>query len=442
MKNFINLGKKLFPICRSLTGKGTLDTLKILRKENPKLNIKNFKSGTKVFDWKVPHEWNIKDAFVEDKYGKKIINFKNNNLHLVGYSKPCDFYVDKKKLLKHIFSLKNLPSAIPYITSYYKKYWGFCTTHKQKLKIIKKYKSNDKFKVKIKSSFNKNGNMNYGEILLKGRSKDEVLISSYICHPSMANNELSGPLVALALSKYFINTKRDKTIRILFIPETIGSIAYINKNLNNLKKNVIGGFNLTCLGDEKCYSYIETKYGNTASDFAIIKAYKDLNIKFKKYSYLKRGSDERQYNSPGVDLNIATIMRSKFGTFKEYQTSLDNFNLVTERGLKQSFKLTKEAIKNLMKEKNILKKNKKNNFSKNNPYAKMICEPQLGKRGLYPLVGSRGAKKRSVRDILDFLQFADGNNNLFEIAKFMKCSLKKAMKIHRILKKEKLLRTI
>ena len=204
MKKYFELGKKkLFQICRSLTGQGIKKTLNIIKNEFPSLKIKKIKSGSKVFDWKIPYEWNIKDAYVKDKYKKKIIDFKKNNLHLLGYSQPINKKITKKELYKNIFFLKGQPGAIPYITSYYKKYWGFCITYNQKKIIDKKYSNKDLFEVFIDSSFNKNGFMNYGELVLKGKSSQEILISTYVCHPSMANNELSGPIVSMALIDHF-----------------------------------------------------------------------------------------------------------------------------------------------------------------------------------------------------------------------------------------------
>ena len=313
VNKYYNLAKNnLFPICRSLTGNGVKKTLRIIKKEFPKLKIYKVKSGKKVFDWQVPKEWNVTDAYILDKNNNKIVDFKKNNLHLVGYSTPINTYLKKEKLLKRLHSLPRQKNAIPYITSYYKKYWGFCLSHKEKLKIKKNYKSKDKFKVVIKSKFNSKGFLNYGEMIIKGRSKQEILISTYICHPSMANNELSGPIVSMSLMNYFKKIKKlDKTLRFLFIPETIGSITFLEKNLNYLKENLIGGYNLSCIGDERQHSCMFTKYGNAISDKALMETYKRFKIKYRKYSFLERGSDERQYNSPGIDLPITSIFRRR-----------------------------------------------------------------------------------------------------------------------------------
>ena len=217
IKKFYNLGKYiLYPICRSITGKGIKKTLKIIKNEFPKLKIRKISSCTKVFDWRIPPEWNIKEAFIIDKYKKKIIDFKNNNLHIVNYSKPINKIIFKKKLLNHLYSDKKNPNAIPYITSYYKRNWGFCCSHLQRDEIKTTYSKRDKFKVLINSNFNKKGKLYYGEYLIPGKSRQEILISTYICHPSMANNELSGPIVSMALIKYFQKKKIGQIYKIYF----------------------------------------------------------------------------------------------------------------------------------------------------------------------------------------------------------------------------------
>lgn len=424
-----NMGKnKLFPITRSITGQGVRDTLKIIKKYIPGLKIYSVKSGTKVYDWKIPPEWNIKEAYILDKNGKKIIDFKNHNLHIVGYSVPTDKFIYRDDLLKKIHSLPSLPQAIPYMISYYRKYWGFCCSDNQKKKILKDYYKKDKFRVVIKSSLNKNGVLNFGEYVIPGKSAREIFISCYVCHPSMANNELSGPMVATAIIKYFSELKNKKTIRIAFVTETIGSITYINKNLSNLKKNVIGGYILTCIGDDRNYSYLFSKYKNSPSDYAAVKAFKSLKINFKKFSFLKRGSDERQYNSPGIDLSLGSITRTKHSEFKEYHTSLDDFSLVTKTGIKGGFSVVKKAIKILMDEE----------F----PRSKVLCEPQMGKRNLYPKISGQvsiGKAHKISKQYMDFLQFSDGKNNLKKISILTKIPYLRVKIIFKILKKFKLI---
>ena len=426
MKKYYNLAKKvLFPICRSLTGPGVRKTLKIIKEKIPKLKIKSIKSGTKVFDWIVPPEWDVTDAYVLDKDGLKIIDFKKNNLHLFGYSIPLKKTLTKKDLFKNLYFLKKRPKAIPYITSYYQKRWGFCISYDEFKKFDKKYSLKDKFRIVINSSFKNNGCLNYGELVLNGKSKQEILISTYICHPSMANNELSGPIVSMGLIDYFSKQKLNKTLRFIFIPETIGSISYLSLNLSYLKQNIIGGYNLSCIGDEGQHSCMFSKYNNSPSDEAIIEAYKKNKINnYKIYSFLKRGSDERQYNSPGVDLRISSIFRTKYGEYPEYHTSLDDFNLVTLKGITGGFNVTKTAIKIILK--NIY------------PKYKVLCEPHMDKRDLYPTLSTTN-KIKLTGDYMNFLQYADGYNSLKKISNLIKLDLKSVKKINSTLKKNKLI---
>ena len=427
IKKYYNIAKtKLFPITRSLTGDGVKKTLNIIQKELPKLKIKKFKSGTKVFDWNIPEEWNVTDAYVIDKYNNRIIDFKKNNLHLVGYSIPIKKNITKKELFKNLYFLKNQPKAIPYITSYYKRRWGFCISYNEYKILDKRYSLNDKFKIVINSNLNKKGNLNYGELILKGKSKKEILISTYICHPSMANNELSGPIVSMGIINYFKSKKLDKTLRFVFIPETIGSISYLSKNLKYLKENVIGGYNLSCIGDERQHSCMFSKYQNSPSDEAVVEAYKLLKIKnYEVYPFLKRGSDERQYNSPGIDLKISSIFRTKYSEYPEYHTSLDNFKLVTFKGCLGGYNVARKSIEILLE--------------RIYPKCKIMCEPQMGKRGLYSTLSKKDENKLTTRSYMDFLQYADGTNSLEKISSLIKLDLKSVKKIYSIIHKNKLI---
>lgn len=414
----------LFPICRSITGNGIKKTLLLVKKRINGFKIHRIRSRTRVFDWKVPPEWNIKSAYIKDKYNKKIVDFNNNNLHVVGYSQPIKKKLNKKEILDKIHTMPKLPDAIPYVTSYYKKYWGFCTSAIEKKKIIKRYNKSDIFDVCIDSNFNKNGNLNFGEIVLKGKSKEEILISTYICHPSMANNELSGPIVSLSLIDYYKKVKLSKTIRFVFVPETIGSIAYLYQNLEYLKKNVIGGYNLSCIGDERSHSCIFSKYNNSPSDDALREAYKKLKIKYKVFSFLDRGSDERQYNSPGIDLGITSIFRTKYGEYPEYHTSNDNFSIVTLKGIKGGFKVTKTAIDILL-----------NNHY---PKTKIFCEPHMSKRNLYPTLSNNNVNKK-IQKIMDFIQYCDGSNSIKKISQIIKLSFYNTKKIAHLLKNKNII---
>lgn len=411
--------KDLFPFCRSITGEGLRDSLKYIKKIHPDLKINSFKTGKKVFDWIVPEEWIIKDAYIEHESGKRFAEFKKNNLSVVNYSTPIKKIMSLDEIKPFIHVQQDRPNAIPYITSYYKKRWGFCMSKNEKNKLPK-----GKYKVHIDSSFKK-GEMNFGEIYIKGSSKKEIFFSTYLCHPSMANNELSGPVLSTALAKYIKNNfkKKKYSYRFLFLTETIGSIAYISKNLKKLKKNVKAGFVLSCVGDERAYSHIESRYGNTLADQALEAAFIGKKIA-KKYSYLARGSDERQFCYPGVDLPVVGFCKSKYGNFPEYHTSDDNFDLVTSKGLNDSFNLMKIIIDTLEYDK------KFKNL--------MTCEAQLGKRGLYPSLSQKDSRDMYTR--CDVMHYVDGSNNIFQISKIINVSLEKTLHEIKLLKNAKVIR--
>jgi len=426
---FYNIAKfKLFKLNRSLTGKDNVKTLNIIKSYLNNLKIKRVKSGTRAFNWKIPEEWNVQEAYIADNKNKKIIDFKNNNLHLVGYSKSVNKKINKNKLLKNLKTLKKFKNAIPYITSYYKKSWGFCTSENKKQEIINNYKPNDMFLVKIKSKHNKKGYMHYGEFFIKGKSKKEILISTYICHPSMANNELSGPIIAMTLIKYFEKKNLNKSLRFIFIPETIGSLYYLSKNLIKLKKNLIFGLNLTCLGDNGNYSYIASKYKNTLTEEIIKRTSKSKKKNIKTYSFLDRGSDERQYLSPGIDLPIITICRSKFGKFKEYHNSMDNFDLVSQKNILESFRFIKHIIKEFQK--TVV------------PKSVHLGEPFLQRKKLIDRNNHNNLNNNyKGREILDILQYCDGTNDIGRIANYTKKKINQVKKIITILKKNNFIRT-
>ena len=250
-KDIHNFASKLWPLNRSLTGEGSRETLNQISKYLPTLNIKSVKSGTKVFDWTIPKEWSVNEAYIIDPNGKKICDFSVNNLHLVGYTIPFVGSVSLNKLKEHLYTLPDQPNAIPYVTSYYKERWGFCLTHDQ-FKILK----DGIYKVVVDTSLF-DGELNYGELLIKGKSDKEIFLSTYICHPSMANNELSGPTVVTFIAKWLQEIRdTDYSYRIIFIPETIGSITYLSHNYKDMKNKVFAGFNVTCVGDDRLYSYV------------------------------------------------------------------------------------------------------------------------------------------------------------------------------------------
>ncbi|HEC1575850.1 TPA: DUF4910 domain-containing protein, partial [Campylobacter upsaliensis] len=352
----------------------------------------------KVFDWTIPPEWSVKDAYIITPQNEKICDFKKHNLHLLNYSTSIDTTLEFEELDKHLYSLKELPNAIPYVTSYYKKRWGFCLTHHQRLKLTR-----GKYRVFIDTKHDEKGVLNYADILIPSttNAKDEILISTYLCHPSMANNELSGPCVAIFLAKWLHTlTKRKYNYRFVFVPETIGSIAYLSKHLKHLKQNVKAGFVLSCVGDEGAYSLIHSPSANTLGDKIALHTLKNKK-NFKEFNFLQRGSDERQYCSPLVNLPVVCVYRTRFGDFKEYHTSLDDLTLITPKGLGESLEAMEEIILNL--ENNAIYK------------STTFCEPNLGKRGLYPTLNLRNQPPQ----ISTFLAFCDGKNDVLDIAQMM-----------------------
>jgi aminopeptidase-like protein len=390
------LAKELFPICRSISGPGVRETLARLQRQLPALSIHEVESGTQTFDWAVPDEWIIRDAYVADQSGSRIIDFRNNNLHLLGYSEPVDEWLELAELERHLYSKPDQPTAIPYVTSYYARRWGFCLAHEQRQALAPGL-----YRAVVDSEL-RPGVLNYGELILPGQTTQEVLLSTYICHPSMANNELSGPSVTAALARWLMSLQRRRfTYRIVFIPETIGSIIYLSRHLDHLKRHVVAGFNITCVGDDRCYSYLPSRAGDTLSDRAALHVLKHIEPNFKRYTWLDRGSDERQYCAPGVDLPVATIMRSKYGEYPEYHTSLDDLSIVTESGLAGGFSALQQAIEAI----------------ENDAKLRMtvLCEPQLGKRGLYPTLNSKESYDQ-VRVTMDAISYCDGNCGLLEIA--------------------------
>lgn len=393
-----SLVEKLFPINRSITGNGVRQTLKILSEQIP-LKIHEVPTGTKVFDWTIPQEWNLRDAYIIDPHGNKIADFKKCNLHIVGYSVPIDRTLTLDELHEHLYSLPDQPEAIPYITSYYKERWGFCIAHNERLKLKEGI-----YHVFIDSEL-KDGYLTYGEFILPGEINKEVFLSTYVCHPSMANNELSGPVVAAFIGKWLASQPRRYTYRIIFIPETIGSITYLSRHLQELKQNMIVGFNISCVGDERAYSYVASRYENTFADKVASNVLSFEHPDSIKYSFLDRGSDERQYCSPGVDLPLVTLSRSKYGTYPEYHTSLDNLDFVTATGLRGGYELIKDCI----------------NIIENNRTYRVICfgEPQLGKRGLYPNLSTKNSNV-SVKTMMDFIAYADGTNDMIDISNIIR----------------------
>ncbi len=389
---------QLWPICRSLTGAGVRDSLAVLEKEM-ELKHTEVPSGTQVFDWIVPKEWAIRDAYILTPDGTKIANFKENNLHVLNYSAPVHREMSLHELKEHIYTLSSQPDVIPYVTSYYKEKWGFCMSHNELLGL-----KEGTYKVVIDSTLF-DGVLNYAEAVLPGSSGQQVLFSTYICHPSMANNELSGPLTALALYRRLKNLPNRKyTYRFLFAPETIGVIAYLAKEGNTLKKQLAAGYVLTCCADRGIPTYKRSKHQSALVDEMALHVLENKAAKFNTIPFSVGGSDERQYCSPGFNLPVGSLMRTPYQQYKEYHTSADNKEFISFEHLLQTVDLYEAIVHGL---------------ELNEKYfnAVQYGEPQLGKRGLYPDSVTAEDPREELHRLLHFLSFADGNTSLLEIAK-------------------------
>lgn len=408
--------KELFPVCRSLTGNGVRFTLEYFKKILPDLKIHETPTGTKAFDWEVPQEWNISDAFLIDPEGQKIVDFNENNLHVVGYSTPVSKSLTLSELQGHLYSIKEQPSAIPYVTSYYKKNWGFCMSQEQRDSLREGI-----YTVKIESSLD-DGSLTYADMVLPGDSKEEILLHSYVCHPSMANNELSGPVVAVALMKALSQMERRKyTYRLVLVPETIGTIVYLSEHLEHLKKHTRAGYVITCVGDEGQFSFLPTKYGDEYVD-KISKFVLNEHVEnYTSYTFMDRGSDERQYCSALVNMPVASIMKSKYGTYPEYHTSLDNLSFISSKGLFSSLEILFECCFAIEMDGYYV--------------ATFPCEPRLGKYNLfdYPAIGGVTRFKEEI--IPDFqlakaiLAYADSSNSVVDFSSITGASFRRCVEL-------------
>jgi aminopeptidase-like protein len=390
-----SLIEELYPICRSITGDGVRRTLDIVRKHLP-LEVHEVPSGTAVFDWTVPREWNIRDAYVKASDGRRVIDFQQSNLHVVGYSVPVRTRMSLAALRPRLFTRPDVPDAIPYRTSYYNETWGFCASQRQVDALPE-----DEYEVVIDATLEP-GSLTYGECYLPGESQDEVLISCHTCHPSLCNDNLSGIALAVALGKYLATVPRRHAYRLLFIPGTIGSITWLARNEGGVSR-IKHGLVLASVGDAGPFTYKRSRQGTAEIDAAVEHVLTHAGVGHRIVDFTPYGYDERQFCSPGFDLPVGCFMRTPHGEFREYHTSADNLRLVHPDALGGSFRACVDVLE-------VLDANRR--YVNLNPR----CEPQLGKRGLYRALG--GELDRASRELamLWVLNMSDGTRSLLDIA--------------------------
>ena len=386
---------ELYPLCRSITGEGVRETLRLVQKRIP-LEIHEVASGTQVFDWTVPPEWNIRDAYVKNRAGERVIDFQVSNLHVVNYSQPIRKLMKLEELKPHLHTLHEHPDWVPYRTSYYKDNWGFCLSQKQLSQM-----ADEEYEVCIDSSLTQ-GTLTYGECYLPGASTDEVLISCHVCHPSLCNDNLSGIAVATFMALNLAGQGRRYSYRLLFIPGTIGSITWLATH-EQLIPRIKHGFVLTGVGDAGPLTYKRSRRGDAEIDHVMAQVLKQAGEPYKLIDFFPYGYDERQYCSPGFNLPVGCLMRTPHGEYPEYHTSADSLDFIKPQSLVGSLRHCLEVI-------NVLEHNHR--YMNQNPK----CEPQLGKRGLYRAVAGHQATQSRELVLLWVLNLSDGMHSLLDIA--------------------------
>ena len=392
MHNFI---ADLYPICRSITGEGVRDTLRRIQKRIP-LEIHEVPSGTKVFDWMVPSEWNVSDAYIKNQAGARVVDFRASNLHLMSYSSPVHKKMQLVDLKPHLFALPDHPDWIPYRTTYYQENWGFCLRQKDLERL-----PDEEYEVVIDSTI-KPGSLTYGECYLPGESSDEVLISCHVCHPSLCNDNLSGIAVAVQLAQTMAERPRQYSYRFLFIPGTIGSITWLARNEHNTGR-VKHGLVLTGLGDAGQITYKRSRQGQADIDRAMVHVLKHSSEAHAIIDFFPYGYDERQFCSPGFNLPVGCLMRTPHGQYPEYHSSADNLDFVKRDSLASSYGRCLEVFELLEHNRTYLNQNPK-------------CEPQLGRRGLYRSIAGQQEKQSKELALLWVLNGSDGSQTLLDIA--------------------------
>ena len=390
------LMRRLFPICRSITGEGVRQTLGILSEYIP-LEIREAASGARAFDWTVPREWNIRDAYIKGPDGQKIVDFQKNNLHVMSYSAPVSAKMTLAELRPHLYSLPDQPDLVPYRTSYYDEGWGFCLSHN-----VLQALPEGEYEAVIDSEL-KDGSLTYGEYYLPGTTKDEILFSAYVCHPSMANDNLSGVVLAAFLARELAALPRRRySYRFLFAPETIGALVWLSQNERHAKR-VKHGLVMTCVGDAGAFTYKKSRQGAAEIDRAVMQVLRDSGQEHNLMDFYPYGSDERQYCSPGFDLPVGCFMRTSYGKFPQYHTSADDLSFANGENIQGTMEKYLEVIA-------LLEKNRRYR----NLYPK--GEPMLGRRGLYKKPGGAIEHPREGIGKLWVLNQSDGTKSLLDIA--------------------------
>ena len=424
--------RDLWPINRSLTGPGNRETLAYLAALLPGLRLHSERTGARVCDWTIPPEWHCREAWIETEDGRRLCDYATNNLHLVGYSKAIDRTLSLQELMQHVHTIPEQPDHIPYITSYYADNWGFCMSHHDSLAL-----EEGMYRVRIDSEHSE-GSLDYADLIIPGESTDEILLSTYICHPSMANNELSGPVVVTALARWLMSLPRRRySYRIVFTPETIGAVTYICHNKDMLMDRVVAGYQVTTVGDDRTYSYVASPYEDTVSDTVAKEVMAERGLDYKHYPFLERGSDERQYCSPGIRLPIASMCRSKYAEYPEYHTSADNLtDVVTPSGLMGAFELYKACLTRLESMDKIPRQPSRHRVA-GCPDATCVGEPQLGRRNLYKSIGHTGGCS-DTRMLVNILAYCDGSNTLEELAELTDTTVDVCRRIVELLRRHDL----
>ena len=410
---------ELFPICRSITGDGLRHTLRILRTYIP-LEMREVPTGTQVFDWTVPKEWNIRDAFVKNSRSERVIDFAKSNLHVVNYSIPVQRRISLSELKEHLYTIPEHPDWIPYRTTYYKESWGFCLSHRQMEGLTE-----DEYEISIDSTL-KDGHLTYGEYFLPGDTQDEILISCHACHPSLCNDNLSGIAVAVSLAKHLASLPRHYSYRFLFIPGTIGAITWLALNEDKLP-HIKHGLVLSGVGDDGKPHYKKSRRGNTEIDRAASHVLQHSGTPYDLLEFSPYGYDERQYCSPGINLAVGRLSRSPHGTFPEYHTSADNLEFVHPDKLGESLAVCMKILSLL-----------ENNATFVNLSPK--CEPQLGRRGLYRMIGGQSDAGLNEMAMLWVLNLSDGSHSLLDIAERSGIRFESVQRAAKALKEQLLLR--